>query len=77
MQLPGNIEFRNLFPKFHVTLVCDKIGLSGVHKRAFEHLKKMEMLTHISWNVFLLRTKKVHEDFLNEAERQKRLVANK
>jgi hypothetical protein len=77
LQLPGNTEFRSLFPKFHVTLVCDKIGLSGVHKRAFDHLKKTEALTHISWNVFLLRTKKVHEDFLNEAERQKRLVAIK
>lgn len=71
----GNEKFRQLFPEFHVTLVCDKIGLDGVHKKAFEALRKEGQLTHINWSAFLLRTRKTHEDFLNEAERQKKIVA--
>lgn len=71
----GNDKFRQLFPEFHVTLVCDKIGLDGVHKKAFEAIKKEGRLSHINWSTFLLRTRKTHEEFLNEAERQKKIVA--
>jgi len=72
---PGNDRFRQLFREFHVTLVCDKIGLDGVHKKAFEALKKERKLSHITWTTFLLQTKRTHEDFLNEAERQRKIVA--
>jgi len=75
LNLPGNEEFKQLFPSFRVTLVCDKISLKGVHKRAFEGLKKDGTLTHITWRVFLLRTRRRHEDFLKEAERQKKDAA--
>lgn len=71
----GNDEFRELFPEFHVTLVCDGIKLTGVHKTAFEGLKNQKKLIHINWKTFLLRTRKMHESFLNEAERQKRDAA--
>ena len=74
---PGNQEFARLFPDFHVTLVCDKISLTGVHKTAFEGLKADRTLTHINWRTFLLRTRKMHEGFLNEAERQKRDAAKR
>ena len=72
---PGNKEFKKLFPAFHVTLVCDKIALRGVHKEAFQGLKDRGRLTHITWATFLLRTRKMHEAFLAEAERQRTDVA--
>ncbi len=75
LEQPGNKEFKDLFPKFHVTLVCDKIGLKGVHKTAFEGLISEGVLTHINWKTFLLRTRKMHEAFLNEAERQRKDAA--
>jgi len=70
----ANKEFKDQFPKFHITLVCDELALSGVHKEAFAGLQKHENLTHINWTTFLLRTKRMHEEFLNEAERQKKLA---
>lgn len=72
-----NREFTKLFGDFHVTLVCDGEKLTGVHKTAFEGLKSTNVLTHINWPTFLLRTKRMHQDFLNESDRQKRLVAKR
>jgi len=69
----ANVEFKNQFPKFHVTLVCDDIALTGVHQGAFSGLKREGLLTHINWQTFLLRTRRMHEEFLNEAERQRKL----
>lgn len=68
-------EFTKAFNSFHVTLVCDGQKLSGVAKRAYQGLVAEGRLTHIDWKTFLLRTRKMHEDFLAEAERQKRDVA--
>jgi len=75
LRQPGNSKFKDLFPKFHVTLVCDKLALQGVHRTAFDGLKTEKRLTHINWKTFLLRTRKMHEAFLNEAERQRKNVA--
>lgn len=72
---PGNVKFKNIFPTFHVTLVCDSISLSGVHRTAFKGLKNDGTLTHITWEVFLLRTRQMHESFLEEAARQRRDAA--
>lgn len=72
---PANKEIKNIFPKFHVTLVCDKLSLSGVYKSAFENFDSKNVITHISWRTFLLRTRKMHEEFLKEAERQKKDAA--
>jgi len=77
LNLPGNDEIRDVFSQFHITLVCDKLGLSGVHKKALEAFQSNRTLTHITWRVFLLRTRKTHEAFLNEAERQQRNAAKK
>lgn len=75
---PGNAEFRDAYPRgFHVTLVCDKLGLKGVHKTAFEGLQKAEILKHVTWKAFLLKTRKMHEDFLREADRQRKNAAKK
>jgi hypothetical protein len=73
--LTGNVEFREQFRGFHVTLVCDELGLSSVPSRAFKGLKDAGLLTDINWKTFLLRTRKMHEDFLREAERQKKDAA--
>lgn len=75
LEQPGNKEFKALFPKFHVTLVCDKLSLTGVHKTAFEGLQRDGLLTFINWKTFLLRTRKMHESFLKEAERQRQNAA--
>ncbi|MGG6239384.1 ATP-binding protein [Leptolyngbya sp. KIOST-1] len=68
-------DFTKVFKGFHVTLVCDDEKLTGVYKTAFEGLRKDGTLTYISWTSFLNRTRKMHQDFLNEAERQKRYAA--
>jgi len=72
---PGNQEFRQLFPTFRITLVCDSLGLTGGLKLAFEGLVISKVIEHINWRTFLLRTRKMHEQFLKEAERQKKLAA--
>jgi hypothetical protein len=77
LALPGNKDFRELFPKFHVTLVCDRLGLSGVHRAAFDGLVGRGILEHVNWRTFLLRTRKMHEAFLNEADRQRKMAVKK
>jgi hypothetical protein len=74
LDLAGNQEFQKKFPRFQITLVCDRLKLSGVHKSAFEGLVRERTLTHINWRTFLLRTRRMHEEFLNEASRQKKLA---
>jgi hypothetical protein len=73
---PGNEEFMSSYGTFHITLVCDGLALSGVAKSAFEGFVSKGRLTHITWAVFLLNTRKMHEEFLNEAERQKENASN-
>lgn len=75
LKAPGNREFISIFNSFHITLVCDKIGLTGVYKTALDGLEEKKILTQISWPTFLLRTRRMHEEFLTEAERQKRDAA--
>lgn len=74
LNAPGNEEFKRKFPNFHITLVCDHLNLSGVHRSAFDGLQNEGKLKHITWSVFLLRTRLMHQDFLNEAKRQKTLA---
>lgn len=74
---PKNAEFRDVFRDFHVTLVCDGTSLSGTHKAAYDGYKQGGHFKHINWRTFLLRTEKVHQDFLNEAQRQKSLVVSR
>jgi hypothetical protein len=75
LSAPGNDEFQRLFPNCHITLVCDALKLDGAHRQAFNSLKKDGELTPLSWNVFLLRTRKMHQAFLEEAERQRKYAA--
>ena len=66
---PGNDEFRKHFRDFHITLVCDSLGLSGSPRGAFNGYRDKQKLTHMNWKAFLLRSERVHQDFLNEARR--------
>lgn len=72
---PANSEFRRVFTDYHITLVCDNEKLTSTNRRAFESLRKDGKLTYINWANFLLRTRKMHQDFLNEAQRQKQDAA--
>ena len=74
---PANAEFKRLFRDFHITLVCDGLSLSRAQKGAFEGYVGNGRMTHINWKTFLLRTEKVHEDFLNEARRQQIVISSR
>ena len=70
----GNGEFKAKFPHYHITLVCDGIALTGATRAAFEGYKATNALTHINWKTFLLRTSQAHQEFITEADRQKKLA---
>ena len=69
---PAQSEFQNIFGRFYITLVCDGLNLTGMANAAFQGCR--DILTHINWNTFLLRTERMHQDFLAEATRQKHYV---
>ena len=71
LETPSNRQFKEIFRSFHMTLVCDELGLLGAQKTSFESYLRRNKLTHINWRTFLLRTKQMHRDFLNEADRQR------
>ena len=68
----GAIAFNDL----HITIICDRIALSGVHRVGFRSLQNEGGLTQITWAAFLTRTKRVYEQFLEEAERQRELTGD-
>lgn len=77
LRADANKEFLRVFNDYHITLVCDGEKLEGVHKQAFEGLRDSGKVTLINWTVFLLRTRRMHEAFLHEAERQQSLSVGK
>ncbi|MEO5586199.1 MAG: ATP-binding protein [Novosphingobium sp.] len=74
LSLPGHEDFRAIFKRFFVTLVCDEVGLTGAQKKAFDAYREDRVVEHITWTNFLRRTQHMHQDFLNEANRQKKLA---
>ncbi len=72
LEKPEHEEFRMSFKEFHITLVCDGEKLTGTAKTAFDLMRREGLLTYRNWRSFLLRTKKMHEEFLLEGERQKK-----
>ena len=64
-------EFSMQFHNFHVTVVCDSLGLTDTQLAAFNGYSDTGKLTHLDWTAFLLKTEQVHQDFLREAERQR------
>ena len=73
LDAPGNQEFKSIFKRFTVTIVCDRLGLSGAQFKAFRAFESEKQVEHITWDGFLRRTRRMHEDFLVEAERQRAL----
>lgn len=71
---PANKGFRDVFSQFHITLVCDELSLTGAQKVSLNKYLDDAELTHINWSTFLLRTEQMHQDFLKEAVRQRRMV---
>ncbi len=74
LNLDGHEEFKAIFKRFFITLVCDEIGLTGAQLKAFDSYKSDRVVEHITWSNFLRRTQHMHQDFLNEANRQKKLA---
>lgn len=74
LNLPGHEEFLAIFKRFFVTLVCDGIGLTGAQKKAFDAYRDDRVVEHITWTNFLRRTQHMHKEFLEEANRQRRLA---
>jgi len=72
---PTHADFRKVFSDFHATLVCDGEKLTGVYKTAFQGLTENGRLEYINWTTFLLRTRRMHHEFLQEAERQRKNAA--
>ena len=70
----GNEEFKSIFKRFTVTIVCDKVGLSGAQLKAFQAFRNDKEVEQITWDGFLRRTRRMHEEFLEEAERQRELA---
>ena len=68
---PGHPEFRRHFADFHVTIVCDHLGLTNSQRAAFDGYIARGKLTHLDWTAFLLKSEQVHQDFLGEARRQR------
>lgn len=68
---PAHDDFKKHFSDFHVTVVCDSLGLAGSQRAAFDGYHNTGKLTRLDWTAFLLKTEQVHQDFLREAERQR------
>lgn len=72
---PKNTEFKTIVTGHRITLVSDGHLLHGAQKKAYDAMRKDGKLEHISWRSFLLRTRKMHAAFLEEADRQKKFFA--
>lgn len=68
----GSFTFNGL----HITIVCDSIRLKGAQEIAFDSLRNRGELAHTTWEAFLVRTGRVYEQFLEEAERQRELTGD-
>jgi hypothetical protein len=63
--LSENKSLKDLFPKPHITLVCDDIDrLDAAHKEAYLRKEEKLDLVRKTWHELLTDTKKVHEEFL-------------
>lgn len=67
--MKDNPDFRKEFPRTHVTLICDKVNLTRDFQLAFEKLHGDGVLTQKTWWETLAKTKKVHEQFLEQHRR--------
>ena len=68
---PVHEEFRQYFNDFHITVVCDSLGLSGAWAAALRAYHTEGKLTHMDWAALLWKSRQIHQDFLEEARRQR------
>ena len=57
---PGHSLFSKYFQDFHITVVCDNLGLTGAQRAAFEGYRSEGKLTHMDWTAFLFKSEQVH-----------------
>lgn len=67
----GHAELFQHFADFHITIVCDSLGLSDAQEAAFDLYRVQGKLTHTDWAAFLLKSEQVHHAFLQEEGRQR------
>ena len=67
-------KFRDSFSKFHITLICDDLALTGAQRTSYNSYISDGIMTHMDWSSFLLKTRQMHRDFLEEADKQKKNV---
>ena len=67
----GHARFRKHFDDFHITVVCDSLGLRGAQGAALNGYRNEGRLTHMNWAAFLLKSEQVHQEFLEEERRQR------
>ena len=72
----GNAAFREHFSDFHITLVCDELALHGSHQHAHDGWLASNRMTRLTWSAFLGKTRQMHRDFREEANRQRQLLAS-
>lgn len=61
-------DFKAIFPKAHVTLVCDKLNLDPTHIEAYNSLRDRNNLKKKTWEELLNDTKNVHVDFIERRQ---------
>lgn len=66
--LDDNREFKKLYSDFHITVVCDALSLSEVYQEAFDSYCDKNQWTRISWDEFILRTRRMHKSFISARE---------
>ncbi len=67
----AHTEFGKHFKDFHITVICEGLALTGAQLGACNGYISLNRLTQTNWASFLLRTERVHQDFLSEAKRQR------
>jgi hypothetical protein len=77
LAVPGNKALADRFSGgHHITLVCDKVSLSGQAKLAYQKLVDDGVLSQHTWLVFLQKTVQVHQDFLDVADEERKRVVS-
>lgn len=67
--LDDNKDFKKLYHGgFHITIVCDALSLSEVYREAFDSYCDKNKWTRISWDEFILRTRRMHKSFISARE---------
>lgn len=60
------------YNKATITVICDEISVTGAQEDSYNYHVDKGCLIRIRWEDFLLKTMRMHRDFLKEAEKQKR-----